>query len=119
MIANWWRICGFQITLASSWSIFTRYFVGTSYQKVWHLTLSVVLWTIWLARNEIFFHDSAISKEDFCRLIRIRSFKWSLVNLRVEDLNWIYCFLILMLLFRYFIINEKVFSGIELSRSMS
>lgn len=43
--------------------------------RAWRILISVVLWTIWLGRNECTFRGVKC-KEDCYRLIKVRAFKW-------------------------------------------
>lgn len=55
-------------------------FKGTLYRQAWQLSIAATLWTIWLARNELVFTNTRISKVTLGQLIIHRAFKWATTN---------------------------------------
>lgn len=44
--------------------------------KIWHVVISVVLWTVWLGKKELIFKNYRIKIEVLSELLVYRTFKW-------------------------------------------
>lgn len=80
LVKSWWNLPPSSIDYTNFWQVFATKYKGLSYHKAWHLTLSSVLWTIWLARNDKVFNNVTLSRSSLHYLIFLRSFKWALAN---------------------------------------
>lgn len=80
LVKSWWHLPPCTINVSNFWQMFITKYRGSSYHKVWQLTLSSVLWKIWLARNDKIFNEVILSKASMHYLIYLRSFKWALAN---------------------------------------
>lgn len=76
-INHWWEI-DIIAKLYNDFSILSLFCIVDRgiFSKVWKITVSAILWSIWLARNESIFNGRKIKKNTFEQIIKLRSFKW-------------------------------------------
>lgn len=51
----------------------------------WQVSVAATIWSIWLARNELVFKNSRISRDTLNRLIVHRAFKWITANSWLDE----------------------------------
>lgn len=76
-LGKWWNISG----LVHRRGIFSlskllNLFAQASLKEIWKLIVAAVLWTIWLARNDLIFGKHKIQEKCFVNIIHIRIDKW-------------------------------------------
>ncbi|GKV16403.1 hypothetical protein SLEP1_g27050 [Rubroshorea leprosula] len=84
-VAKWlWKACGkwwgISVNLENDcWKSFEQFGVWAKETRVkegWDCIWNVVVWTIWLARNQKIFRDSDINKSKLLDHIQLKSFWW-------------------------------------------
>lgn len=78
-VAQWWCLDKSRSTKLSGdfWSA-KDIFRGVNLKQHWTVTICAGLWTLWLARNKLIFHNTIRSFTKLLTLLKIRSFKWIL-----------------------------------------
>ncbi|GKV28743.1 hypothetical protein SLEP1_g37755 [Rubroshorea leprosula] len=80
--AKWW---GTEIRLERDcWNSFQRFGKWSKDPKVkegWDCIWSTVIWTVWLARNQMIFQEKKTDPRKLLEIIQVRSFQWSTANL--------------------------------------
>lgn len=75
-LLKWWEVAFIPPSMEDwLWKAFTTA-NHTPYKDNWQTTLSAMLWTLWLNRNEEIFNDKTSTLEQLQYLIKHRSFEW-------------------------------------------
>ncbi|GKV26644.1 hypothetical protein SLEP1_g35909 [Rubroshorea leprosula] len=80
--AKWW---GTEVRLERDcWNSFQRFGKWSKDPKVkegWDCIWSTVIWTVWLARNQMIFQDKKTDPRKLLEIIQVRSFQWCTAKL--------------------------------------
>ena len=80
-IGKWWNVPGI-VRRSGSFSLVGLLKISSSPlgKEIWKIVVAAVLWSIWLARNELVFNNKRISESCFIKLINLRVNKWGSVS---------------------------------------
>ncbi|GKV12254.1 hypothetical protein SLEP1_g23424 [Rubroshorea leprosula] len=80
--AKWW---GIEIRLErdcwDSFQMFGKWSKDPKVKEGWDCIWSTVIWTVWLARNQMIFQDKKTDPRKLLEIIQVRSFQWITANL--------------------------------------
>ncbi|KAL4378031.1 hypothetical protein GQ457_02G027360 [Hibiscus cannabinus] len=74
---RWWRVACVRPQLLGEFidQGFGSFFSGF-HRQWWLVGCAAVLWTLWLARNEVIFRGKSLELVELCCLVKLRSFFW-------------------------------------------
>ncbi|GKV46217.1 hypothetical protein SLEP1_g53216 [Rubroshorea leprosula] len=80
--AKWW---GTEVRLGrdcwNSFQMFGKWSKDPKLKEGWDCIWSNVIWTVWLARNQMIFQDKKTDPRKLLEIIQVRSFQWITANL--------------------------------------
>lgn len=76
-VSKWWSLPNLlQESSQFSLSRLLNFKVSRQAKRIWIIVVAAVLWTVWLARNELVFSKVKVNKQSLTELIYIRTSKW-------------------------------------------
>lgn len=86
MVANWWALDFSQRSkLGNSLKETLSIFKGKIISTVWKTSISAILWSIWLRRNNLIFNNFLELVNSTVDMVKFRSFKWSKAELNFPE----------------------------------